>query len=145
MQQRINHPHTNRRAETILIADDDVGVRDVTRDMLCHLGFHVTAIAGGEQAISWLQQHRVDLVILDTMLPGGRDHAETIRRLQQVAPMQRAIVLTDIAESERRQPGVNAYLRKPVGLAALASAVDSALGAPARGGDRLQYHARVGS
>ena len=85
----------------------------------------------GEQAVKWLEDRHADLVILDMSMPGGIDGAETLRRIRQSNPEQRAIMLSGFAPPDRisaaRELGICAYVRKPVTLSVLAAAVQSAL------------------
>jgi len=63
--------------ETILVAEDHDGVREVARATLERLGYAVMLAADGEQALQMFQEHRDDiaLAVLDVVLPklGGRE------------------------------------------------------------------------
>ena len=61
---------------TILLVEDDAGVRDFVGDVLRDEGYAVVEIADGSKAIAALHAHRppprsLSLVILDMMLPGA--------------------------------------------------------------------------
>ncbi len=58
----------NRRR--ILAVDDDEGVRDYLLALLPRLGFEAKAVARGEDVLWALESWKVDLVILDLVLPG---------------------------------------------------------------------------
>lgn len=121
-------PHGHER---ILIVDDDEMQRDVGRELLATLGYYVEAVGSGEEAIAWLRQHQADLLVLDMIMPGGIDGAETYRRALQLRPDQRGIVVSGYAESERVKValalGAGAYIRKPVTMERLARAVRAEL------------------
>jgi CheY-like chemotaxis protein len=54
----------------VLVADDDATVRVVVRDLLQEqLAAHVVEARDGYEAILWLQENRVDLVLLDLRMP----------------------------------------------------------------------------
>lgn len=54
----------------ILIVDDDAGIRELLTEYLRKQGLQATAAADGPQMRAALASHRVDLVVLDLMLPG---------------------------------------------------------------------------
>ncbi len=58
-------------SETILLAEDHEGVRDMSREMLARLGYQVLLAADGEEAVQMVEAHRdrIDLVLLDVVLP----------------------------------------------------------------------------
>ncbi len=113
--------------ETVLIVDDDVEQRELATRGLRSLGYQTQAVVSGEEAVVYLSRREADLVILDMVMPPGIDGAEAYRRIREVRPGQRAIVVSGGAESDRTRAaqtlGAGAYLRKPVTLAALARAV----------------------
>lgn len=113
--------------ETILIVDDDEEQVDLTKQLLETLGYRVRAVVNGEEGIAFLKTQAVDLVILDMVMPPGIDGLETYRRMLEIRPAQRAIIVSGYAESERvreaQSLGAGAYLRKPVTLGKLARAV----------------------
>ncbi len=55
---------------TILIVDDDPGLRDLLVRYLRENGFSAAGVGDGEAMRAYLAQHPVDLVLLDLMLPG---------------------------------------------------------------------------
>jgi len=71
--------------ETILVVEDDPGVRAVVLDMLQALGYRVLAAENGEQALTMLQRQEVDLLFTDVVMPGALrspDLALAARELQ---------------------------------------------------------------
>jgi CheY-like chemotaxis protein len=58
-------------AETILVAEDHDGLREIALEVLTNLGYRVLVAADGEQALREFQAHcnRIDLALLDVMLP----------------------------------------------------------------------------
>lgn len=114
-------------AESILVVDDDEMQRDVARELLETLGYRVEVAASGEEALVWLKEHHVDLLVLDMVMPGGIDGTDTYRRAREIRTAQQAIIVSGFAGSERvrevQRLGAGAYLRKPMSLERLASAV----------------------
>ena len=66
----------------ILIVDDEAAIRDMIRMALEIEGFEVSDASNAHQAVKILQQHDIDLILLDWMMPGvsGIDFAGRIRR-----------------------------------------------------------------
>jgi two-component system cell cycle sensor histidine kinase/response regulator CckA len=57
--------------ETILIAEDHEGLREIACQTLSQLGYHVLAAVDGEEAVEMFRLHhaKIDLVLLDVVLP----------------------------------------------------------------------------
>jgi PAS domain S-box-containing protein len=122
--------------ETILVVDDDQGARTIAREYLLALGYQVTAVTSGEEAVATVKQEPVDLLVLDMVMPDGIDGAETYRQVLQRYPDQRAIVVSGFADHQRteqaRALGITTFLQKPVQLETLARAVRSCLDTKSR-------------
>ncbi|MBI3635663.1 MAG: response regulator [Candidatus Rokubacteria bacterium] len=75
--------------ETILLAEDDVDVRGVTRETLALLGYTVLDADGPESALRLARDHasRIDLLVTDVVMPGmnGRQLAERVVELHPEA------------------------------------------------------------
>ncbi len=114
-------------AETILVVDDDRALREAVSELLGQLGYHVETVPSGEAATVYVNQQPVDLMILDMIMPLGIDGTETLRRVLEFRPDQKAIVLSGFAESDRVKEalrlGAGAFLRKPISMDKLAVAV----------------------
>jgi DNA-binding response OmpR family regulator len=65
----------------ILVVDDNQDVRDLVVHILSADGFHVYAAVDGENALAILNSNKIDLVLLDVMMPGmsGLDVLNEIR------------------------------------------------------------------
>jgi DNA-binding response OmpR family regulator len=73
----------------ILIVDDEPNVRLVFRTALESSGYSITTAAEGEQALKWLADETVDLVLLDLHMPGlsGMDVLEAMRKADLDVPV----------------------------------------------------------
>jgi PAS domain S-box-containing protein len=83
----------------ILVMDDEAMLRDVTRDILEIVGYQVETACNGEEAIELYSQAQLGgapfgAVILDLTIKGGMGGKETIKRLQEIDPDIRAIVVS---------------------------------------------------
>src|SRR5690606_21666614 len=118
-----------RQARVLLVEDNPVN-QMVAKGMLAKLGCEVAVAAHGGEAISYLERHPVDLVLMDCNMP-VMDGYEATRRIRQSGrwPSLPVIALTANAlpdERERCQAaGMNDYLAKPFRREDLASLLDS--------------------
>jgi len=73
--------------ETVLIADDDSILREVTKEALQSLGYKVMQAANGKEAVEIFEEHysEIDLVILDVMMPemSGVDASKQIKKVNK--------------------------------------------------------------
>ncbi|MCA9909517.1 MAG: response regulator, partial [Anaerolineae bacterium] len=58
------------KSKTIVVIDDEATIRDVVHRYLEVDGFRVVEAEDGHQALDVLRDQRVDLILLDVMLPG---------------------------------------------------------------------------
>lgn len=121
----------------ILIVDDHAVVREGLRAFLrLQEGIEVVGeAAGGEEAIALATTTVPDVVLLDLVMPGG-DGVSAIRRLLEVAPEMRVLVLTSFAEDAQifaaMAAGAAGYLLKDVDPQVLADGIrDVHAGRPA--------------
>ncbi len=120
--------------ETILVVDDVADQRDIAGRMLGKLGYTVVTAASGEEAVAYLSTNKVDLVVLDMIMPPGIDGLETYRRIVTHHPGQKAVVASGFSENERvsalQELGAGEYLRKPYTLEKIGLAVRHELDRP---------------
>ncbi|MCV7169320.1 response regulator transcription factor [Mycobacterium sp. CPCC 205372] len=115
----------------VLIADDDNVVRDVVRRYLERDGLDVSIAHDGNEALRLLGTQRIDVAVLDVMMPGpdGLTLCRTLRqRGDYTVPV---ILLTALGEEDDRIAGLEAgaddYLTKPFSPRELALRVRSVL------------------
>ena len=122
--------------ELILVVDDDKLQVEASTRILKKLGYEVVSATSGEGALALMRQLKSegrspDLVVLDMIMGSGMGGTETFRRMKEINPKQRAIIVSGYAESaqvgQAQQLGAGAYLRKPVGLEKLAQAIRTEL------------------
>jgi two-component system, NtrC family, nitrogen regulation response regulator NtrX len=66
---------------SILIVDDESGIRESLGALLRDEGYEAEAVASGEECLEWLKRRSYDLVLLDVWL-AGIDGLETLERMQ---------------------------------------------------------------
>jgi PAS domain S-box-containing protein len=119
--------------ETILIVDDVKEQRDIAILMFSQLGYQILAVASGEEAIDYLSNSTVDLVILDMIMEGGMNGLDTYKKILFLHPGQKAIVTTGYSKTdhvnEALELGAGKYIKKPYLYEEIAQAVWSELNA----------------
>jgi len=101
--------------EHLLVVDDDREIRRLVEQYLGQAGYRVTAVGDGKAMWRALDAHRVDLVVLDLMLPG--DDGLTLCRDLRTRSNLPVLMLTARGEDVDRivglEMGADDYLAKP--------------------------------
>jgi two-component system KDP operon response regulator KdpE len=122
-------PELSPRHERILVAEDEVSLREFVSRNLRARGFAVSEASNGLEALAVWENEPPDLLILDLMMP-RMDGLEVCRRVRERSTVP-IIVLTALdAESEKVAAldlGADDYLTKPFGVAELLARVRAAL------------------
>jgi len=118
--------------ETLLVVDDEEQVGEVIQGMLRDLGYRVTTVGSGKEAIERVQSgNSFDAVILDMNMPsmGGKD---TFLRLKELDPGLRIIISTGYSntsiESSPLQNSIDGFLQKPYQLEVLSKTLREVFG-----------------
>ena len=121
--------------ESILVVDDVKEQRELATMMLTKLNYSVVSVPRGEEAVKYMEEHSSDLIVLDMIMDPGMDGLETYRRILEIHPEQKAIIVSGFAENERvtkaRALGAGTYVKKPYVLEKLGLAVRKELDRPA--------------
>lgn len=100
----------------ILIAEDDTDMQKILKLYLQKDGYVVSVVSNGKEAIAFLSEHVVDLVLLDWMMP-IQDGIQTCRDIRQLHIPTKILMLTAKGENEDEVQGLicgaDDYLRKP--------------------------------
>lgn len=125
--------HNPGKSATILVVEDNEDNRVIYGTMLRAHGFVVQEAVSAEPALAAVRSAPPDLVLMDIGLP-AMDGVEATRLLKSDPETAGIPVLALTAHallSERQraiQAGVDGYLVKPIGVAALIREVERALG-----------------
>ena len=104
---------------TLLVVDDNPANRDLLSRRLERKGFRVIVAEDGQRALDILATSRVDLVLLDVMMPGlsGLDVLRKVRETQPPSALP-VVMVTARTESddvvEALELGANDYVTKPI-------------------------------
>ncbi len=105
------------RNESILVVDDIPEQREVASGLLKRLGYQVHTVSSGEEAVEYLRNNKADILVLDMIMTPGIDGLETYRRILEINPRQKAILVSGFSETDRvreaQKLGAGAYVIKP--------------------------------
>lgn len=124
---------SNDNPPTILVADDEVDVRELVTYRLTRSGYGVVEAADGEQALQLAEERLPDLAVLDVMMP-KLDGYEVTSKMRADQRLERipVILLTARAQeadvSRGFEVGADDYLRKPFNPDELVARVRAVLG-----------------
>jgi len=113
--------------ERVLVVDDQKSQREIACRLLTRLGYHPLSVASGEEAVEFIKQTPVDLVILDMLMDPGINGCETYEQILRHAPGQKAIITSGYSNAEdvnrATDLGVSQFVKKPYSLHELAQAL----------------------
>jgi signal transduction histidine kinase/CheY-like chemotaxis protein len=123
---------TNRgKGETILLVDDDPAQRSLGESILTTLGYKAETIASGEEAVAFIRERKVDLILLDMILDAEMDGLDTYKCIIKIRPDQKVIIVSGYSETDRIQKaielGVNSFIKKPYCLQELVIVINKVL------------------
>jgi PAS domain S-box-containing protein len=104
--------------ETVLVVDDEEPIRDLVVDLLYRSGYTALTASDGERAVALYraEKERIDLVILDIIMPGMGGN-RCLEEILRVNPAARVLVATGIATEESAkecmEAGARGFLNKP--------------------------------
>jgi len=117
--------------ETILVVDDIEEQRTIITQILERLNYRPASVSSGETAVAYIENHPVDLVLLDMIMEPGIDGLDTWRRIIDVRPGQKAVIVSGYSETERVKKaierGVRQVVKKPYAIEKIGLAVKKAL------------------
>ena len=102
--------------ESILIIDDDLNLCTALKEELVEVGYDVDFVNNGDDAFIYIEQHNVDLFLLDLKMP-GKDGFDVLRELKEKKINVKVIVLTAYADVkgaiESARMGASDFINKP--------------------------------
>ncbi|MDB5735797.1 MAG: hypothetical protein JWN16_2434 [Alphaproteobacteria bacterium] len=79
-------PPSEGGSESILVVEDDEGVRAAVADMLADLGYQVSRAENAERALELLKTYKPDLIFTDVVMPGAIHTRDFTRMAQEMHP-----------------------------------------------------------
>ncbi|MFA5099871.1 MAG: response regulator [Candidatus Omnitrophota bacterium] len=127
-------------AKKILIADNELQVRELFYDLLTKKGYQVITASGGAEAVEYCAKELPDLVLLDINMP-GMDGIDALRKIKAANTSMKVVMLTGmeqtVLENQARLSGAAGFLRKSLDIQVILTIIDELF----RGGS--QPHAAV--
>ncbi|HRD68028.1 MAG TPA: ATP-binding protein [Candidatus Competibacter sp.] len=119
----------------VLLAEDNLVNQIVARSMLGLLGYHVTVVANGSEAVMAFANSRFDIILMDCQMPcmDGYQATSTIRQQEQSLDLPRLPIIgvtanAIVGDRERcLEAGMDDYLSKPFSLQGLRETLERAL------------------
>jgi two-component system, cell cycle sensor histidine kinase and response regulator CckA len=117
--------------EKILVVDDEERQREIAGGILTRLGYIAEAVSSGEEAIEYVKEHPVALIVLDMVMPQGINGRKTYEEIIKIRPGQKAIIASGYAKTKEvdlaQELGAGKYIKKPYILEKIGLAVKEEL------------------
>lgn len=118
----IENAFSAARGGSVLVMDDEEMMRRTLERVLPPMGFSVTAVSDGEEALTHTKEmlasgDQLDLAILDLTIPGGMGGIETRKELAKLSPQTKVILTTGYSTGKTiesfRECGFDGVIAKP--------------------------------
>ncbi len=104
---------------SILVVDDETGIRSALVDILREEGWRAEAVASGEECLKAVEKNHFDLLLLDVWLPGV-DGLEVLKRLKEREAAPAVILISGHATIETAVKGTKLgafdFIEKPLSM-----------------------------
>jgi CheY-like chemotaxis protein len=112
----------------VLVIDDDLQFRDMTKTALERAGYRVITAVDGRNGVSQYQRFRPDVVVTDLVMPEA-DGAEALQAMRELNPLAKVIATSGRAYGDLmlrmvKQLGADAVLSKPFHSADLVAEIE---------------------
>jgi two-component system, response regulator, stage 0 sporulation protein F len=120
----------NITGATVLVIDDQPGIRRLMAEVLQEDGYNVAIAANGYEALQKVKEITPQLILMDMKMP-GMDGLETFRELKKLGKAERVIMMTAYGElelvKEAMSLGAYKYITKPFDINLIKTMVIEAL------------------
>ena len=118
---------------TILVIDDEPGIRDLLDTILRRKGYDVVLAESGRKGLELFRRERPDVIVLDLKMP-GMDGLTVLQQVRSLNPKQPVIILTGAGTPETEQQvralGVTEFVEKEFSLHLLGDSLKRLLNVP---------------
>src|ERR1700692_1499618 len=132
---------------SILIVDDEQGIRESLISILIEEGYESTAVSSGEECLALLDRRSVDLVLLDVWLD-GIDGLETLERMRKSGMDPMVVMISGHATTETAvratKLGAFDFIVKPLSLEKVILVIKNALEVHRLGQENRQLREELG-
>jgi CheY-like chemotaxis protein len=116
---------------SILVVDDEPHLREIACEIIKNLGYTVTAVTNGEEALAHMAESPIDLVLLDMILGDGIGGLETYKKMIEINPTQKAVIVSGYSTSadvrKTLELGACSITKKPYTIKELSIAIRDCL------------------
>jgi DNA-binding response OmpR family regulator len=119
--------------KTVLVVDDEEALRELAARLIAKRGYNVLTAADGSEALATLVNGtRIDLLVLDVMMP-GLSGLQTLEEVRKRGYTQLPVVLLTAQSKDEHiiggyQKGADCYITKPLQPSVLLNIVDYLIG-----------------
>lgn len=115
----------------LLIVDDEERFLFTSKTLFEKRGLNVLTATNGLDALKVLDEHRIEVVILDVKMP-GMNGIDVLRKIKKKFPLIEVILITGHASVESAVEGIQLgafdYIAKPCDISELLSKIQEAFG-----------------
>lgn len=116
--------------QTVLVIDDQPGIRRLLVEVLNEEGYLVVAAANGYEGVQQAKEVQPQLILMDMKMP-GMDGIETLRELKKNGLGSRVIMMTAYGEldlvNQAKEVGAYGYITKPFDILSLCRMIQETL------------------
>ncbi len=114
-------------SESVLIVDDVEEQREIASELLSSLGYKVETVQNGSEAIEYLKDNHVDIIVLDMIMEKDFDGLDTYREIIRLCPGQKAVIVSGFSPTDRvnemQRLGAGPYVKKPYTLTTISEVI----------------------
>ena len=122
----------NSPQKMILVIEDDDGNRQLLRELLSFQNYHVIEASSGHGALALLEDHTIDLILMDVSLPdmSGLTVTKQIRKKPRFSRVPIIVLTAYVRKSDQEAAlaaGASSHIPKPVNIQYLLSEIQKHL------------------
>ncbi len=120
---------TTTHGKTILVTDDEPHIIEPVKAHLERLGYQVLVAMNGREALNIMRDGKVDLVILDLMLPDipGEEVCRLVRESSRLPIIMLTAKVAEASQLEGLKLGADDYILKPFSLKLLTARIETVM------------------
>ncbi|MBI4698656.1 MAG: sigma-54-dependent Fis family transcriptional regulator [Nitrospirae bacterium] len=111
---------TRLQKPTVLVVDDEEGIRESLSGILADEGYGVITSSSGEQALTLVKEQSPEIIILDVWMPPGMDGIETLKAIKEASQDSTVIMISGHSNIDTAvqatKLGAYDFLEKPLSL-----------------------------
>lgn len=115
-KNRIFRKPLAKEEKSLLVVDDEEGIRRVIREFFKRKGYRVLEAGNGEEALQIVHSEKISAVLLDMKMP-GMDGIETLKKLLEINPKLGVVMATAVEDEDKVKKaielGAYSYILKP--------------------------------